>query len=92
MTTRLLLAWLRGVATVMRVPTRYPSVRPRNWRGRGVIGPPTPVIGTARVQKTYQHSGRAALMAGWPSVVISEANDRAVFVRRSPTPGANNNN
>jgi len=38
MTSRLLLAWLRSVATVMRVSTRYPSVRPRNWGGRGGAG------------------------------------------------------
>lgn len=79
-------------ATVVRVcPSMYaPEI------GQGSAAPNADnhrSTDTPWVQKTYQHSGRAALMADWPSVVISEAGEREEIADSAGArPPANNNN
>lgn len=62
----------------------------RNWTGIG-RSPDGGNCGTniSRVQKTYQHSGRAALMAAWPRHNIRSRRTIAIPGARPP---ANNNN
>lgn len=52
----------------------------RNWTGIG-RSPDGGNCGTnlSRVQKTYQHSGRAALMADWPRHNIRSRGERSRF-------------
>lgn len=89
----LFLAWLSRLqqATVKRLSIILAQVpHTRNWIGESA-SPDGGNCGTniPRVQKMYQHSERAALMADWPRHNIRSKRTIAVPGARPP---ANNNN